>query len=181
MKVVIIVDTQKDFDTNGVLGTPEAHEAVLNCAKLIEENANEDTILLTTQDTHYSNYLDTAEGKKLPIPHCIYQTEGWELCDIVEKAILDNANKYKEVVKFYKETFGSDSLMNYLRSLAGRITDITLAGLDTDICVISNGIIAKTAVLEARVQIAEDCCAGTSPESHNRALEAMKMCQIEVI
>lgn len=185
MKVLVIVDMQNDF-INGVLGTPEAQAIVPKVVDKIKEYESTDTLLLFTKDTHYENYLETQEGKNLPIPHCIQMTEGWQLnkqisgyaktaslytlhtCDIINSRIK-------------KDTFGSIKLMNILSENKNKIDEIIFVGVCTDICVISNAIMAKAAVPEALITVDAACCAGVTPERHKTALEAMKACQINII
>ena len=170
-KLVVVVDMQNDF-IDGALGTKEAVLIVDRVKNMIETLVKEGQEIVFTRDTHGEDYLDTQEGKKLPVPHCIKDTNGWEICDSL-KPFSDN-NKI-----FDKPTFGSTELMSYV--IEGNYEEITLMGLCTDICVISNCMLIKAALPEARVKVVEACSAGVTPESHNNALEAMKMCQIEVI
>lgn len=167
--VLIVVDMQNDFIT-GALGSSEAQAIVPNVkAKL----SSFDGRVIFTRDTHESNYLETQEGKKLPVPHCIRGTHGWEICDELKcfaKEIID------------KPTFGSVELQAMLESINREqpIEKIELVGLCTDICVISNAMLLKSTLLNAEISVDSSCCAGVTPQSHTRALEAMKMCQIEV-
>lgn len=167
-KILVVVDMQKDFIT-GSLGTAEAAEIVERTA---EEIKNFDGEVVFTQDTHLSIYLETQEGKRLPVPHCIKGTDGWELCD--ELAPL--AKGYRI---FEKPTFGSIELANYIAG--GDYTEIELIGLCTDICVISNALLLKAYLPEVRISVNSACCAGVTPQSHKNALDAMKMCQIDII
>lgn len=196
MKVLIVVDMQNDF-INGSLGTPEAQAIVPLVCETIEQMANKDTVILFTRDTHPENYMDTLEGKNLPVPHCIQNTSGWDINADVLAAFADNKEKYCTVASFLpycvdhiidKPTFGSTALQNVLYALdeyrnspGGEVEEITLMGLCTDICVLSNAILAKATLPEVSVNVIADCCAGVTPESHTRALEAMKMCQINII
>lgn len=169
MKMLIVIDCQNDF-IDGVLGTKEARAIIPNVKKKIEEYKARGDKVIFTRDTHYENYLETNEGKKLPIPHCIKDTYGWEIskelntdgCEIIDKA-----------------TFGY--IWWYMYGIGNRIDDIEITGLCTDICVISNAMILKATFPEANIVVDASCCAGVTPESHNRALEAMKMCQIDII
>ncbi|MBE6569071.1 MAG: cysteine hydrolase [Ruminococcaceae bacterium] len=172
--VLIVVDMQKDF-VNGALGTPEA-QAIVPAVETYLQNAASDTEILFTRDTHSEDYPTTREGRHLPVPHCIRDTDGWqiipELLPYAEKAqIID------------KPTFGSVALMEKLtkENEACPINNITLIGLCTDICVISNAMLLKAAMPETDITVVEACCAGVTPESHRNALESMKMCQIEVV
>lgn len=167
-RLLVVVDMQRDF-IDGSLGTKEAQEIVPNVAEKIKEYQNAGDQVVFTFDTHYENYLETQEGKRLPVKHCIKGTEGWEL----DKALQDFKGKY-----FEKPSFGSRELAQWAEK--GDFSSIELVGLCTDICVISNALLLKAYLPETPVSIDASCCAGVSPESHNNALEAMKMCQIDV-
>lgn len=167
--VLVVVDMQKDF-IDGALGTKEAAEIVDNVAELIKGFDGE---VVFTRDTHFDNYMETQEGKKLPVPHCIKGSEGWE---IDKKLAVLRPGGMKV---FDKPTFGSVELANYLKSLDSLET-VTLIGLCTDICVISNALLIKAFLPEVNISVVEKCCAGVTPESHRNALEAMKMCQIDI-
>ena len=182
LKVLVVVDMQNDFIT-GALGTKEAQEIVPNVVKKIEDEGYD--ILALTQDYHRPDYLETQEGKILPIPHCITDTNGFELhSDVNEARLKVDANNPTVIV--YKSSFGSMRLPEELKDCLNcedeemEIKTIELVGLCTDICVISNAMILKAAFPEAEIIVDSSCCAGTSPESHQRALEAMKVCQIEI-
>ena len=170
--ILIVVDMQNDF-IDGALGTKEAVAIVPNVIETIK--GFEGTILYT-KDTHFDDYMDTQEGKNLPVPHCIKGTDGWNLAEDIE------AVKCPQDKVFEKMTFGSKELGDYLQRLAIEedIEEITLVGLCTDICVISNALLVKAYLPEVPVAVLQYCCAGVTPESHKNALEAMKMCQIEV-
>ena len=168
--VLVVVDMQKDF-IDGALGTSEAVQIVDNVAEMIKGFDGE---VLFTRDTHFDNYLETQEGKKLPVPHCIKGSDGWQIDKKLEALRLDE----KKV--FDKPTFGSVELADYLKSLAS-LECVTLIGLCTDICVISNALLIKANLPEVTIRVVERCCAGVTPESHKNALEAMKMCQVEVV
>ena len=190
-KVLVVVDMQNDFIT-GVLGTEEAKAITPNVAQYIRDHADKDTVLLFTRDTHDADYLNTQEGKKLPIPHCLKDTYGWELAPEMEEVIYDTRDKYSDFDTYFpyvsdhiidKPTFGSIDLQNLLYVLDEEddVKEITLLGVCTDICVISNAMLAKATLPEATVKVVADCCAGVSPERHNAALEAMDYCQIEIV
>ena len=166
--VLIVVDMQKDF-IDGALGTAEAVAIVPNVEKKVQEFQGE---VIFTRDTHEENYMETQEGKNLPVPHCIRGTAGWEIDESLQKYVTGKC--------IDKPTFGSVELGAYLKELndAEPIESITLIGLCTDICVISNAMIAKATLPEVKVIVDSACCAGVTPQSHNNALEAMKMCQI---
>ncbi len=168
--VLIVVDMQNDF-VNGALGTKEAVAIVPHVKKKIEEFQG---TVLFTRDTHESWYLETQEGRNLPVSHCIKGTEGWQI--IPELDALRNT----EVID--KETFGSSDLAEELVMMneEEEIGKITLIGLCTDICVISNAMIIKAFLPEVPIVVDASCCAGVTPESHQNALKAMEMCQIQV-
>ena len=168
--VLVVVDMQKDF-IDGALGTGEAVEIVDNVASMIKGFDGE---VVFTRDTHHDNYLETQEGKKLPVAHCIKGSAGWMLDRKLEALRLDNMKI------FDKPTFGSVELADYLKSIEG-LESVTLIGLCTDICVISNALLIKANLPEVSIKVVESCCAGVTPESHKNALEAMKMCQIEIV
>ena len=167
--VLVVVDMQKDF-IDGALGTKEAVAIVDKVAGLVRGFDGE---VVFTRDTHHENYLQTQEGKKLPVVHCIEGTDGWKLDKKLEALRLDDRKV------FDKPTFGSMELAAYLQTLEA-LESVTLVGLCTDICVISNALLIKAALPEVAVSVVERCCAGVTPESHQNALAAMKMCQIEI-
>lgn len=171
MKVLLVIDMQNDF-IDGALGTKEA---VLIVPKVADVIRAFDGPVLATRDTHGEDYLTTQEGKKLPVEHCIKGTKGWEIRDEIAQLLKE------EPVD--KETFGSVRLGQYLKELDAKekIEEITLVGLCTDICVISNALLVKAFLPQVPVKVLADCCSGVTPESHDNALEAMKVCQIEVI
>lgn len=168
--ILIVVDMQNDF-IDGALGTAEAVAIVPNVQKKIEGFKGK---IIFTRDTHKDNYMSTQEGGKLPVPHCIEGSHGWQirdgLCGHGEIAVLD------------KPTFGSRELAELLYALDKEeaISSVTLVGLCTDICVISNALLIKAFLPEVPVSVDAACCAGVTPQSHLNALEAMKMCQINI-
>ena len=171
-KLLIVVDMQKDF-VDGALGTDEAVSIVRNVVKKIEDH---DGDIIVTYDTHSEDYMQTQEGKNLPVPHCIKGTEGWMLDGKVQAAL----NK-KEYTEIEKPTFGSTALVEYIRSNYDPANiEIELVGLCTDLCVVSNALLLKANFLETKVSVDAGCCAGVTVESHNAALLTMKMCQISV-
>ncbi len=193
MKVLIVVDMQKDF-VDGALGTPEAQAIVPLVAETIERMANPDTVVIFTKDTHSKNYMNTLEGKNLPVLHCINGTAGHAIVDKVFLAYTNVLNKYRDPIDVYplaetdpirleKPTFGSIELQNLLYTMndVEAIEEITLMGLCTGICVLSNAILAKATLPEVPINVIADCCACVTPESHKTALEAMKLCQINII
>ncbi len=168
MKILVVVDMQNDF-IDGALGSPEAVAIVPYVKSLIESF---DGKVYFTRDTHTENYMDTQEGKNLPVPHCIKGTQGWQIRDE-----LDSLRKTEAIDKI---TFGSSELVNVL-SNEKNIESITFIGLCTDICVISNVMITKAYFPEIPLIVDAKACAGVTPESHKTALDAMKMCQIKII
>ena len=167
-KILVVVDMQNDF-INGALGTKEAEAIVPYVKSLIESFDGE---VIFTRDTHYENYMETAEGKNLPVPHCIKGTEGWKI-----HPELDQLRRTDAIDKI---TFGSKELVELLKD-KGDIESITFVGLCTDICVISNAMLVKAFYPEIPLAVDAKGCAGVTPESHERALGAMKMCQIKII
>ncbi len=167
---LIVVDMQNDF-IDGALGTAEA-QAIVPAVKLKIENFNGRVIF--TRDTHFSDYLNTQEGANLPVEHCIKDTDGWQI-----RTELDALREEQAVDKL---TFGSSELGEMLKAENKKqpIDSITLIGLCTDICVISNAMIIKAFLPEVLVEVDAACCAGVTPESHTNALNAMKMCQIKI-
>ncbi|WP_300410250.1 isochorismatase family cysteine hydrolase [Lagierella sp.] len=168
--ILVVVDMQNDF-VIGSLGTKEA-KAIL--PRVVEKIEGFDGEIYFTRDTHEEDYLNTQEGKVLPVKHCIKGTEGWELHPEIQKYAKENI--------IDKVTFGSKELAEKIEEVHGKekIDSITLVGLCTDICVISNALILKAFIPEVKIIVDENCCAGVSPESHERALESMKACQIFV-
>lgn len=175
-KILVVVDMQNDF-ISGVLGNAECQGVVAEVVKLIEDK--EYSALVVTQDTHFENYLDTQEGKKLPVVHCIKGTDGWKLNETVQKAI--ESRKDIKLSTIEKNTFGSLAFANLLRDKFLDYDEIHFCGVCTGICVISNVMLAKASLVEAKIVVVEKACACVTPESHKTALEAMKMCHIEVI
>lgn len=177
-RLLIVVDYQNDFVT-GSLGTPEA--------KLIHDNIvreiKEADYIFFTQDTHYEDYLETKEGKLLPVLHCIDGTEGHEIHRFDE---LKKAAGNKLVDIFRKNTFAYEYLPN---SIVSRLwihqnesnLEVRFVGICTDICVISNAVIVNTAFPEANISVVADACAGSTPEKHNAALDVMESIMINVI
>lgn len=169
-KIIVVVDMQNDF-IDGSLGTVEAQAMLPRLKdKLEKELATGSVELVFTMDTHGADYLDTQEGKNLPVKHCIKGCRGWEITPVLEKFV----KKARAVVE--KGAFGSMALPNFLSDAE----EVELVGLCTDICVISNALLIKAAYPEMPVSVDASCCAGVTPESHKNALEAMKMCQIKV-
>ena len=168
MKFLIVVDMQNDF-ISGALGSDMAQAIV---PYVVEKVKSFDGKIIFTRDTHFDNYLETQEGQKLPVKHCIRDTWGWEICD--------ELLPYADVV-VDKETFGSVDLPAILRDYGDEVESIELCGLCTDICVISNAVILKANFTEAKMTVDSNACAGVTEASHKNALEAMKMVQIDII
>jgi nicotinamidase-related amidase len=172
---------QKDF-IDGALGTKEAADIVANVVKRVESSDGE--MILFTQDTHGENYLSTAEGKKLPVVHCIEGTDGWKIDESILNAWRNNKNTIIAAElnenTFTKPVFGSVRLVEFLKSREDEISSIEILGVCTDICVVSNAIMLKNFMPEKEICVNEKCCAGVTPQSHKEALNTMKMCQINV-
>ena len=176
-KYLIVVDMQNDF-ISGTLGTDEAKAIVPKVKEKIEKAIGNKDIYFT-MDTHYDDYLETIEGKNLPVVHCRHGSEGWQIARELVDALRSKGLEPDIIVK---ETFGSAELANMLTDLSQnkKIEEIEFVGLCTDICVISNALLLKAFLPDVKISIDASCCAGVTPESHKNALEAMKMCHIEV-
>lgn len=171
-KILLVIDMQNDF-INGALGTPEAEAIVGRVAEEIRKYPTENVI--ATRDTHTEDYLNTQEGRKLPMVHCVRGTPGWKLHPEIAAAL-------KGAAIIDKPTFGSKELAEKLSLLSEQDDlEVTLAGLCTDICVVSNALLIKAFLPETPVRVIADCCAGVTPESHQAALDTMRMCQIEIV
>ena len=176
MDVLVVVDMQKDF-ISGALGTKEAVAIVPRVAKKIAQAKKAGKTVVFTRDTHHENYLQTQEGKNLPVPHCIKGTPGWMLQDEIAAAL-----EQKQCTLVEKVTFGSVMLPRLLYQAAqGQPFTLELVGLCTDICVVSNALMLKANFPEMPICVDSACCAGVTPETHRTALETMRCCQIEVI
>lgn len=175
MNILVVIDMQNDF-IDGALGTKEAENIV---EKVCDKISSFDGKVFFTMDTHLENYLDTQEGKKLPVKHCIKDTEGWQL----NKDIQNAKDKLQNSLTIQKQTFASATLAQQLTQLneTKTIKNITLVGLCTDICVISNAMTIKAFLPETSITVDASCCAGVTPQSHTTALQAMQMCQIDII
>ena len=167
MKTLIVVDVQNDFVT-GSLGTKEAEVIIPKVKKKIEEYMSRGDQIIFTRDTHFENYLETNEGKHLPVEHCIFESKGWEIVEGVEP-------EHYPVKYINKESFG------WNRWHERNFEEIELIGLCTGICVISNALILKANFPEIEITVDASCCACVTPESHRAALSTMKLCQINVI
>lgn len=167
-RLLIVVDMQNDF-VFGCLGTPEAR-AILPAVKARIASAKADgTEVVFTRDTHEENYLQTQEGKRLPVPHCIRGTDGWQ--------IVNDLHAGEKV--FDKPVFGSEELAKYVRS--GNYDEVSLIGVCTDICVLSNAVLIKTACPETLVRVYADCCAGVTPQTHAAAITTLSSIQVEIV
>ena len=164
MKTLIVVDMQNDF-IDGSLGTKEAQAIVPNVKKKIQEYKNRGDEIIFTRDTHQSDYLDTPEGKKLPVVHCIEGPKGWQIADGLE---------VEGCTYIDKPTFG------WTHWNERTFQEIEMVGLCTDICVVSNALILKATFPSVEITVDASCCAGVTPQTHLAALETMKMCQILV-
>ena len=172
-KILVVVDMQKDF-VDGSLGSKEAVAIVPAVVKKIKDFEGD---IFVTYDTHYENYMETAEGKKLPVIHCIKGTDGWNLDDDVMNALV--GKKYTPVEKV---TFGSVNLPGLIKEAIGNEDfEVEVIGLCTDICVVSNALIIKANFPEASIIVDSTCCAGVTPTKNEAALETMRSCQIDVI
>ena len=170
--LLLVIDMQNDF-IDGALGTKEAQAIVPAVIRRVREFNGD---ILYTRDTHFEDYMETQEGKSLPVPHCIKGSKGWEIQEDLERLRVE---KGSDVLN--KITFGSKELPAYLAEhYPEGLASVELVGLCTDICVISNAMLLKAFFPELPVSVTAACCAGVTPESHENALNAMKMCQIAV-
>ena len=169
-EILIVVDMQHDF-IDGALGTKEAVAILPLVAEKIKSFGGE---IYFTRDTHGADYLGTVEGKNLPVPHCIENTWGWQIHEALD------TSRATEILD--KPTFGSTALAASLlaENQKEKIDRVTLLGLCTDICVISNAMLLKTMLPEAEIAVDAKCSAGVTPDSHKNALRAMAMCQIVI-
>ena len=178
--ILIVVDMQNDF-IDGSLGTKEAQAVVPKVVERINEAKAKNWNIYYTQDTHYDDYLNTQEGKKLPVKHCIYGTKGYELNPDVLSAMVEYPTS-----GYNKNTFGCMDLADDIQWIARdedyeKELNIELVGLCTDICVVSNALLLKAYLPEATISVNASCCAGVTPEKHKAALETMASCQINII
>lgn len=186
MRVLVVVDVQKDFVT-GALGSLMAQSVIPHMRERIKDYADGETLILFTKDTHEENYLETFEGVRLPVEHCVRGTPGWSLVKDIS-TLADGYSNFliysdEEVVRsrILKETFGSVKLCEILKKYESEITDVTFMGFCTDICVISNALMARAYLPNTRIIVDASCCAGSTLDKHLAALEVMKSCQIDVI
>lgn len=172
-RFLVVVDMQKDF-VDGALGTPEALAIVDNVAAKISAFEGE---IFVTYDTHDETYMQTSEGRYLPVPHCIKGTDGWQLDSRVAAALAGRTYTAVE-----KPTFGSTALPSRIaEAAAGEPFSVELIGLCTDICVVSNALLLKAHFPEYAIIVDAGCCAGVSPQTHEAALVTMRCCQIEIV
>lgn len=164
-KTLIVIDMQKDF-IDGSLGTKEAVAIVPNVKAKIAKYVEVGDEIIFTRDTHQENYLETNEGKHLPVEHCIKGTDGWKIANDLE---------VEDAIYIDKPSFGYMDWKDY------DLQEVEIVGLCTDICVVSNALIIKATYPEINVTVDASCCAGVTPESHSAALTTMKMCQVNVI
>ena len=177
MKLLVVVDMQNDFLT----GSLRNEEGIKIIPNVIEEinNASDDTVVVATMDTHFDNYMETQEGHKLPVPHCIIGTNGWNVNDDVATAV--EAKTFHDFIT--KTSFGLYDWLNVLKDEIKftKFDEIELIGVCTDICVVSNALILKALYPETPIKVKESCCAGTTKENHDHAIATMRSCQIEII
>lgn len=176
-KILLVVDMQNDFIT-GALGNAECQATVQKVVDVIKNNKYDNIFL--TRDTHHDNYMETQEGKNLPVPHCIENTAGWEIVDAVSEAVAVCRDADVKIIN--KPTFGSVELGAFLHEIYDKEDAIIdFCGVCTGICVISNVMIAKANCPEAEIRVFQDACACITPESHRTAIEAMRLCQVTII
>lgn len=186
MQVLCLIDLQNSF-IDGSLGSPEAQEIVHKVVDKINNYPNKNnTLVLFTKDTHYDDYLDTLEGSILPIKHCIENTPGWSINKDVERAVKSNrflSYSSDKIInsRVYKNTFGSDDLRDFFVKFKDKIESVEFVGLCTDVCVVSNVLMTRQTLPNTEITVDASCCAGTTPDKHEAALEVMKSCQINVI
>ena len=185
MKVLVVVDCQNDF-IDGALGSAEAQKAVPNIIEKLK-NVDENTCVIFTRDTHWdAHYLNSLEGQKLPVKHCIFNTHGWQINEKIVVALPAGVGR----ACLDKETFGSFDLMELIREFEeaywdqtgdeATLEEIELIGFCTDICVISNALALRMVRPNTPIRVDKSCCAGTTIMNHLSALDVMKSCQIEV-
>ena len=183
--VLVVVDAQNDFIT-GSLANPVANERVPVIADMIRNHDWD--LIVTTYDTHQPDYMNTKEGEKLPVPHCIYMEDGWQLDNRIIDALetVYNRENAPQLNSVHKPTFGSENLVDNILRFRDIESDnefnIVMCGFCTDICVVSNALILKANFYNiGDIKVVADACAGVTPESHDAALKTMQMCQIDVI
>ena len=167
-KLLVVIDMQNDF-VFGALGSKEAVAILPAVKEEIEKAKSAGITLVFTRDTHGEDYLATREGKNLPIPHCLKNTEGWQIVQ----------GLYSGELVFDKPTFGSELLAAFVKEEG--FEEVTLLGVCTDICVVSNALLIKAKCPEAAVKLVEKACAGVTPASHAAAVQTLRSCQVEII
>lgn len=185
VKVLCVIDVQNDF-IDGSLGTKEAQAVLPNIVKKINYWKG---FTVATMDTHHQDYLSTHEGKKLPVVHCEYNTDGWNMPKSVNDALEDTAylgccckNTFGSLNKHNTPSFYAKDLVSKIDAVAGKNDlEITLIGFCTDICVVSNALILRAYFPDATIKVDSTCCAGTTPQRHDKALTVMKSCQIDIL
>ena len=175
MKFLIVVDMQADFIT-GSLGSEQAAAIVPNVVEKIKQF---DGRIIFPRDTHFGDYMETQAGRKLPVPHCNKDSDGRQICNEIRQ--LTETRPSNHISYIDKPTFGCVKLPEMIANFGETIDSITLCGLCTDICVISNAMILKAAFPEVPITVDASCCAGVTNESHTTALEAMRSVQIEIV
>ena len=173
MKYLIVVDVQKDF-VDGDLGSKEAAEMM---SRLIQKVKSFDGEVIFTKDTHFENYLETQEGRLLPVKHCIKNTDGWEFSTELAPLDLEEGRKVYEKSAFASRQLAEDLLKSYE---CGKVDSVELVGICTDICVVSNALMLKGFMPELTISVDASCCAGVTPQKHNAALDTMESCQVIV-
>jgi len=176
-KLLVVVDCQHDF-IDGALGSNEAQKIIPNVIAAIKETEDDGGVVVFTRDTHQENYLETQEGKNLPVKHCIVNSNGWQIAENIINA-SHTLNSYSQHTIFDKITFGSVELGDYVQRR--NFDEVELCGLDSDICIISNALFIKTLCPEIKITVDASCTAGTSIEANKAALLVMKSCQIKII
>ena len=168
-KLVAVIDMQNDFIC-GALSNSDTEKILPAVAEYVKRADEQGAEIVFTRDTHDENYAQTQEGRKLPVPHCVKNTKGWQIAEALSDYVQNVFDKY---------TFGSLLLAQY--ALDNQFDFIDLVGVCTDICVISNALLLKAFLPEAEINVVESCCAGVTPERHRNAIEAMRACQINII
>jgi len=169
-KLLIVVDMQNDFVT-GSLGSSQAQAIIPAINAKIKAYRADGCAIIFTRDTHHADYLETQEGKRLPVPHCVEGTEGHGILAALDASCCEI---------FDKPTFGSLALANHIAETFGHTDEIELCGLCSDICVVSNALILKAHFPETVITVDARCCAGVTEKSHRAALLTMEMCQVNV-
>ena len=176
MKILVVIDMQNDFcSPNGSLANPAAEKIIIPIKERIKTARQNKEMVIFTQDTHDADYLETLEGQKLPVEHCIYGTEGWEIVDEL---------KDEAALCVLKPTFMGFDLINRIETVAAAMNEdveIEVCGVYTDICIISNLLMLRSAFRNGIIKVNKNLCAGTTKEKHEMALEIAKSCMIEVI